>query len=81
MTNMSYCAFENTVDDMNQCIEKLKEHDYDLDSIKNNCSKQEYNAAKRFIELCQEVVLDIADDKHTLIEIYKRITITNDGDN
>jgi hypothetical protein len=31
MTNMSYCAFENTVDDMNQCIEKLKEHDYDLE--------------------------------------------------
>lgn len=52
---MSYCAFENTVDDMNQCVEKLKEHDYCLDSIKQNCSEQEYNAAVRFIELCKEV--------------------------
>ena len=61
MPNMSYCAFENTVDDMNQCIEKLKEHDYDLDSIKNNCSKQEYNAAVRLIELCKEVAENTAD--------------------
>ncbi len=55
MTNMSYCAFENTVDDMNQCVEKLNEHDWDLDSIKQSSSNQEYNAAVRFIELCKEV--------------------------
>lgn len=63
MTNMSYCAFENTVDDMNQCIEQLQEHDYDLDSIKNNSSKQEYNAAVRFIELCKEVAETASDNE------------------
>jgi len=61
MTNMSYCAFENIIDDMKQCIEKLEEHDYNLDSIKSNCSKQEYNAAVRFIELCTEVHEDVYD--------------------
>ncbi len=60
---MSYCAFENTVDDMNTCIEKLEEHDYDLNSIKSNCSKQEYNAALRLIELCKEVAENIADNE------------------
>jgi hypothetical protein len=56
MTNMSYCAFENTVDDMNKCIEKLHyEYDYDLDLLKEKCSEKEYNAAVRFIQLCKEV--------------------------
>ena len=59
MTNMSYCAFENTVDNMRQCVEKLEEHDYDLDSIKQNCSEQEYNAAKQFIQLCCEVFFNV----------------------
>lgn len=63
MTNMSYCCFENTVDDMNQCVEKLNEHDYDLESIKNNSSKQEYNAAVRLIELCKEVAENASDNE------------------
>ena len=61
MTNMSYCAFENAVDNMKQCVEKLREHDWDLDSIKQSSSKQEYNAAVRFIELCKEVAGNTAD--------------------
>ena len=63
MTNMSYCAFENTVDDMRQCVEKLEEHDYNLDLIKENCSKQEYNAAVRFIEVCKEVAENAYDNE------------------
>jgi len=55
MTNMSYCAFENTVDDMNQCIEKLKEHDYDLDYLKKSFSNVDHYEVVQFIKLCKEV--------------------------
>ena len=60
MTNMSYCVFENTVDDMNQCIEKLEEHDYDLDSIKSDSSKQQKKLICSYLKKkCKKLFLNI----------------------
>ena len=53
---MSYCRFENTVSDMQDCIDALDNADWDLDEmIRNASSEQEAKAIKEFIELCQDV--------------------------
>lgn len=36
MSNMSYCRFQNTVDDLEDCLEALRE----LDGICRNCPKK-----------------------------------------
>jgi len=46
MTNMSYCRFENTYDDLRDCF-----HNWDDD-----LSESEEDYRKRMIQLCEEIV-------------------------
>ena len=56
MANMSYCRFENTANDIDDCIDALDENDWDLEKMKENASsKHESRAIDRFIELCKTV--------------------------
>ena len=48
--NMSYCRFENTVNDMIDCINNMELDEY--------ASEHEKRARKRFVELCAQVVAD-----------------------
>ena len=45
--NMSYCRFENTVNDMIDCINNMEIDEY--------ASEHEKRARKRFVELCAQV--------------------------
>jgi len=57
MPNMSYCRFENTSNDMQECIEALEESNWDLKVMMENASSEyEARGMMRFIELCQQVV-------------------------
>ena len=47
MSNMSYCRFENTVPDLDDCLEHI--NDTDL-------SATEKNERRRLVELCRRVV-------------------------
>ena len=49
--NMSYCRFQNTVRDLDDCLDALEEIDFDLKKL----SKDEAEAACRLIEICQEI--------------------------
>ena len=49
--NMSYCRFQNTVIDLADCMDALEEIDYDLTKL----SADEEQAARRLIEICQEI--------------------------
>ena len=49
--NMSYCRFQNTVTDLADCMDALEEIDYDLTKL----SADEEQAARRLIEICQEI--------------------------
>lgn len=49
--NMSYCRFQNTVTDLADCMDALEEIDYDLTKL----SADEEKAARRLIEICQEI--------------------------
>jgi len=47
MGNMSYCRFQNTLNDLRDCEENLNNDDL---------SKDEFVARKRLIELCLDIV-------------------------
>lgn len=49
--NMSYCRFQNTVIDLADCMDALQEIDYDPTKL----SADEEQAARRLIEICQEI--------------------------
>ena len=57
MANMSYCRFENTASDLDDCHEALM----DLNSL-DELSGYELDAAKRLISTCREIVA-LADEQ------------------
>ena len=55
MSNMSYCMFENTRSDLQECYDTVCESiDAGKDPIKN-LSKSEQAAAWNLLELCKEI--------------------------
>lgn len=56
MANMSYCRFENTSQDLQDCFNYLCKHET-LDDLSNS----EKCFAKRLLQMCVEIA-DFADD-------------------
>lgn len=50
MTNMSYCRFENTAQDLRDCRDHINEDDL---------SSSEHNARRRVILLCRDILVDL----------------------
>lgn len=50
MSNMSYCRFQNTVPDMQDCLDALR------DAFKGDVSKEELKEAKRLRALCLKFI-------------------------
>jgi len=76
MSNMSYCRFQNTNQDLQDCMEHLinfgltgkDEHD-------ENLSRNEFEAACELIEKCREVAEQF---EHTdLYEVSKDVEFNN----
>lgn len=53
MANMSYCRFENTLGDLQDCHENMDDDDL---------SEEEANARKRLIRLCVMIAGDYGDE-------------------
>lgn len=47
MSNMTYCRFQNTLEDLEDCLDNLD---------KDNLSPEELRAKKRLIEVCKDIV-------------------------
>ncbi len=47
MGNMSYCRFQNTVGDLEDCYEHFGEEDI---------SKEEFRARQRMFQICKDIV-------------------------
>lgn len=61
---MSYCRFENTAKDMQDCVYAIEERDvYEF-------SDYELRGFKQVLELAQEIV-DMEDDIEKIIEYYE----------
>jgi len=61
MPNMSYCRFENTVKDMNDCLNAIEDREV------NDLSDYELRALKEFLELGQ-VIVDNEDEIQRIID-------------
>jgi len=53
MSNMGYCRFENTLDDLEDC----QEHIFDL-----NLSHDEEVARDKLIKICREIVRELGEE-------------------
>lgn len=53
MSNMSYCRFENTLSDLQNCYDNMDSEDL---------SKQEHSAREDLIKLCNEIAQRYSDD-------------------
>lgn len=58
--NMSYCRFENTVSDMEDCVEALRNAE-SIKELYKDMSNYEKEAFKRFFELCAEITEEFED--------------------
>ncbi len=59
MANMSYCRFENTYRDLQDCVDALN------DNGSENLSERELRYAKMMMQLCEEMINyqdDVADE-------------------
>lgn len=56
MSNMSYCRFENTSQDMQDCFDALEEAG-SIEALKEEMEMSEYElrGLKDFIDICQQV--------------------------
>jgi len=61
MPNMSYCRFENTVNDMQDCLNAIEDREV------NNLSDYEVKALQHFLELGR-VIVDYEDDIQQILD-------------
>jgi len=62
MSNMSYCRFENTVSDLEECKEVLGEHGLTgKNEYGEMLSDTEYRSAKQMIEAAREIAEQFQD--------------------
>ena len=61
MPNMSYCRFENTVNDMQDCLNAIEDRET------SDLSDNEVEALQHFLEL-GKVIVDYEDDIEEIIE-------------
>ena len=64
MPNMSYCRFENTTKDMQDCLYAIEEGDT------RNLSRYEASALREFLNLA-EMIKDYAPDIEAILEEYE----------
>lgn len=61
MPNMSYCRFENTVNDMQDCLNAIEDREV------NDLSEYEIKALNHFLEL-GKVIVDYEDDIQQILD-------------
>jgi len=64
MPNMSYCRFENTTRDMQDCLDAIEDGDT------RELSRYEISALRRFLGLAEEI-LKYAPDIEAILEEYE----------
>jgi len=53
MSNMSYCRFENTLHDLRDCLDALR--DYSATELMEDASQYEKPAIVQLIKVCKEI--------------------------
>ena len=61
MSNMSYCRFENTFKDLQDCYDALQEEG-GVNKVESGANQYEKKYVRRLIELCKDIVADFGDE-------------------
>ena len=61
MANMSYCRFENTYGDLQECYDALTEAG-SIKEVEENANKYEKKYIRKLVELCKDIVADFGDE-------------------
>lgn len=56
MSNMSYCRFENTAQDLQDCIDSLDNFNGDKEEGYENLSRSEKSSADEMREMCETYI-------------------------
>ena len=64
MSNMSYCRFQNTLQDLQDCFGEIQENETNLTDFVKDLSHDEKNALRRMVDL----VADFKEWEAELIE-------------
>lgn len=62
MANMSYCRFENTANDLRDCVYAIEEGEYN-----NGISKTEKRGLEEIFELAHQLVNDLEYDVESIL--------------
>lgn len=62
MANMSYCKFENTFKDLNDCLTSLE--NYSIEELEENASIHEKPYIRKLINLCIEISQNYDQELH-----------------
>ena len=57
MSNMSYCRMQNTLRDLDSCVEALRDYGYDISSEELEAAREMVNSCKAFIEEMEQLDL------------------------
>ena len=61
MANMSYCRFENTYVDLQDCYDALTEAG-GIKEVEENANQYEKKYIRKLVELCKDIVADFGDE-------------------
>lgn len=70
--NMSYCRFQNTLTDLEDCFDAMCGVDEYYQS-KADVSEEEIRALERIIELCRDIADMADDDEITLLQEGEKV--------
>jgi len=62
MSNMSYCRFQNTLHDLDDCKDAVEELVIDDDSKRSALSREEVEAAVKLVETCTNLLLILSEE-------------------
>ena len=66
MPNMSYCRFQNTCDDLEDCRNVMEGND-EYYQCRDDLSSEEYWAFKRLVEACRDIVRMVDNENHVFV--------------
>ena len=61
MANMAHCRFENTVGDMEDCINVLQMYG-SIEATRNDVNQYERRFIRRFVQMCVDVADEFGDE-------------------
>jgi hypothetical protein len=68
MSNMSYCRFQNTVQDLQDCYDNMGSIGEYEDDVSDN-DRRELKSRERLIKLCVDIAIEYGDDIGQSVEL------------